>query len=221
VKLALRIAGMSTLILVVWGGDVAAAAVYRVASTADSAPGSILGVGVGAALSLVGLRRHVRRRREAAPVPRRWFRRRAMITVKTVPTAPWVEGHSDDPRIGEFAGFLFAKASLVPAGGDGDRRGATRYWVHDAQKTVPVWVCLEDIGHCRWPSRAARSQAVPVRRSILDGDVAAPVAVPSAVAAESVRPVERAEESAATPAAVRQQGPSTRRRRGARARQAA
>jgi hypothetical protein len=210
---------MSTLVLALWGGDVAEAAVYRVASTADSAPGSILGV--GAALSLLGLRRFVRRRGEASPVPRRWFRRHAVITVQTVPIAPWVEGRSQDPRIGEFAGFVFAKAALVPAGGDGDRRGATRFWVHDAQKTVPVWVRLEDIGHCRWPSRAARSQPVPVRRSIVDEGVQVPVAIPSAVAGESARPIERAEESAVTPAAVRREGPFTRRRRGGRARQAA
>jgi hypothetical protein len=210
-KLVARIVGMSALILVLGEGEAFASALYRAASTADPAPGSILGV--GAALSLLGLRRVVRRNRTARFDPLRPLRRRAVITVKSVATAPWVEGRSDDPRIGEFAGFVFAKGVLVPAGG-ADRRGSTRYWVQDAQKSVPVWVRLEEIGQCRWPQRSNRPQPAPMRRSVLDEDVAVPVGLPT-VRTESARVVERAEEP------VCQDSPSPRRRRGSRARQEA
>jgi hypothetical protein len=97
--------------------------------------------------------------------------------VVPISKAVFVQGRSEDPRIGEFAGFVVAKALGVPGGAE-ERGPSSRYWVHDASKRAPVWVRLDEIRRWHWPRR---NGGPPVRQPVLhlDGEPAAGPAVAS------------------------------------------
>jgi hypothetical protein len=120
---------------------------------------------IAAALSLIGFGSVVLRRRAPVPGPLTRLRRPQVVTVVPVSKGLFVEGCSEDPGVGRFAGFVFAKELIIPAGGD-ERRASTRYWVHNEGRPAPVWVGQHEIGCCRWyrtnASRAARQPVVEV-----------------------------------------------------------
>jgi hypothetical protein len=122
---------------------------------------------IAAALSLIGFGSVVLRRREPVPGPLTRLRRPQVVTVVPVSKGLFVEGCSEDPGVERFAGFVFAKELIVPAGGD-ERRASTRYWVHDDDKPAPVRVGQHEIGCCRW-YRADAPRAA--RQPVVDADV--------------------------------------------------
>ena len=102
--------------------------------------------------------------------------RRGRATGRVVPvSAPlFAEGHSDDPSIGDFAGFVDAMAIPAPSA---DSQAPPRYRVDDVTKAAPVWVREDEISRRMLdPGRPAAPRS-PLRRGGTRGraDSAPPV----------------------------------------------
>jgi peptidoglycan hydrolase-like protein with peptidoglycan-binding domain len=64
----------------------------------------------------------------------------------------YLEGESDDPGVGAFAGYALATA--VPAGHGGTPSEGARFLVHDPRKPAPVWVRQTEVKHTPAPEVA-------------------------------------------------------------------
>jgi hypothetical protein len=73
-------------------------------------------------------------------------RSRTRNRVVPLSAAVFAEGVSDDPQVGDFAGFIFAVALPAPGRRGGDARDETRrYRVHDASRNAVLWVKEDEI----------------------------------------------------------------------------
>jgi hypothetical protein len=124
----------------------------RAAGRRAAVPTWVLAIGAAVGV-LTGFGLFDRRRPEWSKDPLRRRRQPALARVAPVVKAAFVEGRSEDPRIGVFAGFVFAKARFVPAG-EPERAASTRYWLHDRSTPRLVWVRPHEIARCCWPDGA-------------------------------------------------------------------